>query len=120
MKTILSTIILLLSLSYVPAQDSTSAKLSATAKVCEYDPQKITLIVSNPASQKFTIDVYSKEQGYLFSKTVSAGGFKANLDFSTAPDGDYYIDISCRNSERIRKTVNIHTNEIVTRVAALK
>lgn len=120
MNTILGPIILLLSISYTPAQDSIRSKLSATTKVCESNTQKVTLIVSNPTSQRFTIDVYSKEEGYLFSRTVNTGDFKANLDFSTAPDGDYNIDISCRNGERIRKTVNIHTNEVVTRVAALK
>lgn len=102
------------------AQSTDTAKLSAVVKVCETNPQKITLIVSNPNSEKFSVDVYSKEQGYMYSQVVTKGDYKANLDFSGAGDGDYTIEVSCRKGEKIRKPITMQTTEVVTRSAALK
>lgn len=102
------------------AQNNDTTKLSATVKICENNPQKITVIVTNPQSEKFTIDVYSRNEGYLYSQSVAKGDYKANLDFSTAADGEYTIEVSCRRGERIRKTVTMQTKELITRNASLK
>lgn len=102
------------------AQNADTAKLNATVKICENNPQKITVIVTNPAAEKFTIDVYSKNEGYMYSQYVGKGDYKANLDFSTATDGDYTIEVSCRSGQKIRKTVTMQTSEVITRKASLK
>ena len=97
-----------------------STKLKASITISEKDPQKVTVIVRNPENEKITIDVYSSEQGCLMSKVTQVNDYRANLDFSTAVDGDYTIEISCRGGERIRKVVTMETRETLTRKASLK
>ncbi|MES2329967.1 MAG: hypothetical protein V4539_10215 [Bacteroidota bacterium] len=99
--------------------DNEPAKVMATVSVCEKNPQKVTVTITNPAAEKLTIDVYSTEHGYLMSKTTKVNDYRANLDFSTAADGEYTIRVSCRGKERYSKTVAIGTHETTTRELTL-
>ena len=102
------------------AQTTDTAKVKATITICDKDPQKVTVIVSNPMNEKLTIDVYSTEHGFLLSKMIQANDYRTNLDFSNAADGDYTIEVSCRKGEKIRKTIRMETKETIVRSALLK
>ncbi len=102
------------------AQTDSPCRVKTTVTVCEKEPQKIAVMISNPDGEKLQVEVYSSENGYLFSKTVKVNEYRANLDFSTAVDGDYTIEVSCRNGEKIRKIISMQTSENITRQAKLK
>lgn len=121
MKNLLFSIsVFFLLVSTTASAQSDSSQLKASITICEKDPQKVIVIVSNPTSEKITIDVYSVEHGYLLNKTTQVNDYRANLDFSTATDGDYTIEVSCRKGEKIRKIVRMETRETVIRAALLK
>ncbi len=104
----------------VNAQKSDSSRIKTSITVCENNPQKVTVVIDNPANEKLSINVFSAEHGDLFTKEITRGDFRTNLDFSTAMDGDYTIEVSCRRGEKIRKTITMRTHEVVTRSASLK
>ena len=95
-------------------------KLKAIITICDKDPQKVMIVVSNPTGEKLSIEVYNSAEGYLLQKTTRVNDYRANLDFSTAADGEYIVEVSCRNNERIRKTVRMETRESVIRTASLR
>ncbi len=101
------------------AQSNDSTRVIATVSFVK-DTQKIMVAVSNPDAERITIDVYSSESGYLMSKVTKVNDYRANLDFSTAVDGDYTITVSCRGHERFQKTVCIGTRETSMRELTLR
>lgn len=102
------------------AQSTDTFKVKASITICDKDPQKVTVIISNPLNEKLTIDVSSAEHGTLVSKTIQVNDFHTNFDFTSAADGDYTIEVSCRKGEKIRKTVRMETKETIVPSAQLK
>jgi hypothetical protein len=102
------------------AQSTDTTKVKASITICDKDPQKVTVIISNPLNEKLTIDISSIEHGSLISKIIQANDFRTNFDFSGAADGDYTIEVSCRKGEKFRKTITMRTEQVTTRAAALK
>ncbi len=118
MKTQIAALLLLLTLTATAQPDPSKVKASIT--ICEKDPQKVSVIINNPYNEKITIDVYSSEHGYLISKVSRVNDYRANLDFSTAVDGEYTIEISWSKGERIRKVVRMETKETFVRSAQFR
>src|SRR5690349_16576555 len=88
------------------AQDSTSFAVSCSIHV--KDHQKLLVTIANPSAEKLTMNIYNSGDGNVVTKPIETGMYRGCLDFSTAVDGDYTLEIAGKKHRTV-KTINIRT-----------
>ena len=102
----------------VSAQSKIETGFHVKVTVNEQDHQKLMVTVSNPAGEKLNMIVSSYADGHVVDKPLNGTDYRGCLDFSTAVDGDYFLEISNKKQQVVR-TVSIRTLEYNERSIAL-
>ena len=120
---LIGTLLMLFVTSTMAQRDDRATKtedgFAVNFSVNEANPQKLMVNVRNPAGEKLSMDVYSSEEGCLLSREVYGPVYHGCLDFSTATDGDYRVEIRGRDRTIVKK-ICIKTRDISSRELAVE